>query len=415
MLLESLSKTNELVKKWSPLLERGAHNGESADQLIITARVLENESVLVESFANSTTSTMAQYSPIVMNVVRRVAQNLNAYELCGVQPLSLPTGKAFFRRAKKVATPASNGTPAVLGDEILVGEADTNLSGAASPLHTGSNPYDGSTYTTGSAFDTSVGESTAMRDVALEIDEVTVTAKTRQLRTSFSPELRRDLQTVHGINADDEFIKILSDQTIAEKNRELIRTIYATAKVGAQNATVAGTFNVLVDGEGTELSARVKSLMYQVMKESNLIGQETRMIKGNKIVASPDVVSALYLSGLLVYAPDYQKESTLRNIDFNQATYAGRIFDFDVYIDPFVTGASGLTVLAKGTNNYDAGLFYMPYQELELYPATDPETLASVIGAKTRYGMAANGFAHPTGAIIANSNPFMRKFAISNL
>jgi hypothetical protein len=410
-----------LIEKWEPLMEMGPPIVDQ-HRRAVTAQLLENQDrALMESTATSATNTMSGFDPILMSMIRRAVPNMIAYDVCGVQPMTMPTGVIFAMRARYVGneavinqTPGTPGTQPVQGNEALYNESNTGFGGDATVAHTGDNPYGTSAYTTGSAMPTGTGETSAFAAMGLSIEKVTVTAKTRQLRATASLELRQDLMSVHGLDADQELTAILSNELLSETNREIIRTIYTVAKQGASNTTTAGTWNALTDSDGRWFGERAKGLMYQIQKEANAIGFDTRRGKGNFIITTADVASALGLAGILVWAPGLADEVDFKTVDVTGPTYVGNVLGLKVYVDPYVTG-SGVTVGYKGANPMDAGLFYAPYVAAQLYPATDPTTFAPVLGIKSRYAIATNPFVNASGVPTVGTNYYYRKFTVTGL
>ena len=420
--------SEELQNKWSPVLDHPELPSiKDAHRRAVTSVVLENqEKALREekqlfseaTHANSVTGGgVDNYDPVLISLVRRALPNLMAYDVCGVQPMTGPTGLIF-------AMKSHYGTQD--GAEALFNEAETDFSGAASPAHAGSNPVDG-TYTTGVGVTTSVGEgfgdSTTLNQMAFSMEKTTVTAKTRALKAEYTVELAQDLKAVHGLDAEGELSNILSQEILAEINREVIRTIYKVAKPGAASTATAGTFDLDVDSNGRWSVERFKGLLFNIERDANVIAQDTRRGKGNFIICSSDVASALAMAGVLDYTPAL---STDLNVDDTGNTFAGTLNGrYKVYIDPYSanTGAASqfYVVGYKGTSAYDAGLFYCPYVPLQMVRAIDPSTFQPKIGFKTRYGMIANPYVTQAGGatdadtFTANRNQYYRRVKVSNL
>ena len=422
--------SEELQNKWSPVLDH-QDLGPIKDSYrrTVTAVVLENQekalreekqAVFSEAApANSVTGGgVDNYDPILISLVRRSLPNLMAYDVAGVQPMTGPTGLIF-------AMKSHYGTQA--GAEALFNEAETDFSGAASPAHAGSNPVDG-TYTTGVGVTTEVGEdfggATTLNQMAFSIEKTTVTAKTRALKAEYTVELAQDLKAVHGLDAESELSNILSQEILAEINREVIRTIYKVAKPGAASTATPGTFDLDVDSNGRWSVERFKGLLFNIERDANVIAQDTRRGKGNFIICSSDVASALAMAGVLDYTPAL---NTDLNVDDTGNTFAGVLNGrYKVYIDPYSanTGAASqfYTVGYKGTSAYDAGIFYCPYVPLQMVRAIDPGTFQPKIGFKTRYGMIANPYVTTTAGgatdgdtFTANRNQYYRRVKVSNL
>jgi hypothetical protein len=319
--------------------------------------------------------------------------------------MTQPTGLIFAMKSRYTA---QNGT------EALFNEADTDFGGTGT--HAGSNPVSGS-YTTGTGLATTdaegLGDSTTFNQMAFSIEKTSVTAKTRALKAEYTVELAQDLKSVHGLDAESELSNILSTEILAEINREVIRTVYTSARTGAQvGTTTAGTFDLDVDSNGRWSVEKFKGLLFQVEREANVIAQETRRGKGNFIIASSDVASALAMSGALDYAPAL---STNLNVDEASTTFAGVLNGrYKVFVDPYSANNAAnqlLLVGYKGSSAFDAGIFYCPYVPLQLVRAVDPSTFQPKIAFKTRYGMVANPFA----GLTSNTNFYYRKVAVTNL
>ena len=417
-----------LLKKWAPILEHDAVAPiKDHYRKEVTAVLLENqeremgkqqEALFETTAANAVgsypdTGGMAKFDPVLISLVRRAAPQMIAYDICGVQPMTQPTGLIF---AMKSRYSSMNGT------EALFNAANTAFGGAASPADAGSNPVSG-TYTTGTGMTTTtaegLGDSTTFNQMAFSIEKTSVTAKTRALKAEYTVELAQDLKSVHGLDAEGELSNILSTEILAEINREVLRTIYTTAKPGAQvGTTTAGTFDLDTDSNGRWSVEKFKGLLFQIERDANAIAQQTRRGKGNFIICSSDVASALAMAGVLDYAPAL---STNLNVDESSTTFAGVLNGrYKVYVDPFSANQSAtqfFTVGYKGTSAFDAGLFYCPYVPLQLVRAVDPSTFQPKIGFKTRYGMVANPFVSldGSGGLTANENYYYRRVAVTNL
>jgi len=372
---------------------------------------------------------VAGFDPILISLVRRSLPNLIAYDVCGVQPMTGPTGLIFAMRTKYT----SQG-----GTEAFYNEANTAFSGANGAIVASSMTVAGNTtdylftgnaaptgaMTTGSA--EALGDGAAgntFQEMAFSIEKVTVTARTRALKAEYSMELAQDLKAVHGLDAETELANILSAEILAEINREVIRTIYKVAKPGAQaGTTTAGTFNLDTDSNGRWMVEKIKGLAFQIEREANQIAKLTRRGKGNIMMCSSDVASALAMAGILDYQSALQGQVSL-TVDDTGNTFAGTIFGrIKVYIDPyFPTGSTSefAVVGYKGTNAYDAGIFYCPYVPLQMVRAVDTGTFQPKIGFKTRYGLVANPFAEGTsqglGGLNTQLNNYYRAFRIANL
>lgn len=414
----------DLVKKWEPVLEaEGAPTITDSYKKKVIAQLCEN--TIVESRNNqeilsedaapvNVTGNIAKYDPILISMVRRAMPNLIAYDICGVQAMTGPTGLIFAMRPKYVEGTA-------LGADAFYKEANTAFSGAAAPAHSGSMP---DVLTTGNAMATADGEKlgsdtgSAFAEMGFEIEKVMVEAKTRALKAKYSVELAQDMKALHGLDAETELATILSTEILAEINREIIRTMYNVAKPGAQTGTTAaGTFDLDLDSNGRWSVEKFKGMMFQIEREANQIAKETRRGKGNFIVCSSDVASALAMAGILDNNPALQNGL---QVDDTGNTFAGVLLNgkFKVYVDPYATG-DYFMVGYKGVNSYDAGMFYAPYVPLQMYKTMNDETFQPKLGFKTRYGLVANPFAHGiekgNGALVANKNVYFRKVKVANI
>ena len=435
--------TENLQDKWQPVLEHpDLPKIEDAYKRAVTTVILENQEKAVRedrSFmseaapANATGTSVDNWDPVLISLVRRAMPNLIAYDICGVQPMTGPTGLIFAMKSRF-------GSQA--GAEALFNEADSDFSardaagdtGSAS-AHSGTNPSvlndsPAGTYTTGDGMSTAQAETLGdgtdeFAEMAFSIDKVTVTAKSRALKAEYTMELAQDLKAIHGLDAETELANILSSEILAEINREVVRTIYTTAKAGAQvNTTTAGIFDLDTDSNGRWSVEKFKGLLFQLERDANAIGQQTRRGKGNMIICSADVASALQMSGVLDYAPAL---ATNLNVDDTGNTFAGVLNGkFKVYIDPYtanVSAAQFYVVGYKGTSPYDSGIFYCPYVPLQMVRAVGQDSFQPKIGFKTRYGMVANPFAttNGLGAIDLTSpaagdqNVYYRRVKVSNI
>ena len=459
----------QLQEKWNPLLE---HDGidpiKDNHRKAVTAVLLENQerflseekqflsegptmSVGNGGYTNAATDAgpVAGFDPVLISLIRRSMPNLVAYDLAGVQPMNAPTGLIFAMRSRYV-----DGTTADRrnGTEALFNEPDTGFSGqssshsqtegwtnAATGLGTtaqsGTNPgaLNPSTNATQVAYDVGQGMRTdnaenlgstaadQFNEMAFSIEKVTVTAKSRALKAEYSLELAQDLKAIHGLNAEAELANILSTEILAEINREVIRTIYKVAETGAQvNVASAGTFNLDVDSNGRWSVEKFKGLLFQIERDANAIAQRTRRGKGNIILCSADVASALTMAGVLDYTPALNANL---NVDDTGNTFAGVINGkYRVYIDPFAANSAATQYYVigyKGTSPYDAGLFYCPYVPLQMVRAVGQDTFQPKIGFKTRYGMVENPFSQGTtqgsGTLTVNANRYYRRVSVTNL
>ena len=416
--------SEEIQKKWSPVLDH-PDLGEIKDgyRKAVTAVILENqEKALAEEkniteavHANNMSSAVDTYDPILISLVRRALPNLMAYDVCGVQPMTGPTGLIFAMKSHYTSQ---------TGTEALFNEADTDFAGTGT--HAGSNPVDG-TYTTGTGVTRDnaelFGDTVTLNQMAFSIEKTTVTAKSRALKAEYTVELAQDLKAVHGLDAESELSNILSQEILAEINREVIRTIYKVSKTGAASTASAGTFDLDVDSNGRWSVERFKGLLFNIERDANVIAQDTRRGKGNFIICSSDVASALSMAGVLDYTPALD---TNLNVDDTGNTFAGVLNGrYKVYVDPYSanTGAASQFYVAgyKGTSPYDAGLFYCPYVPLQMVRAIDPSTFQPKIGFKTRYGMIANPFVVDGSGntdgdtFTADRNQYYRSVKVTNL
>ena len=402
----------------------------------VTAVLLENQekalreerNMLSEAIPGNNSAGTAgidRYDPIMIGLVRRAMPNLMAYDICGVQPMTGPTGLIFAMRSTYGAE-RNNTTTRV---EALFNEANTAFAGSAGSA-TGSNPVSG-TYTTGTGVATATAEAMgttggqAFNEMSFSIDKTTVTAKSRALKAEYTVELAQDLKAIHGLDAEAELSNILSQEFMFEINREVIRTIYKVAKPGSPATASAGTFDLDVDSNGRWSVERFKGLLFNIERDANHIGQDTRRGKGNFLVCSADVASALAMAGVLDYAPAL---STNLNVDDTGNTFAGVLNGrFKVYIDPYsanLGSASQFYVVGyKGTSPYDAGIFYCPYVPLQMVRAVDPNSFQPKIGFKTRYGMIANPYVTTSAnsavadadTFTASRNQYYRRTKVVNL
>ena len=434
---------DRLVEKWNPVLaEESAGSITDSHRKAVTAVLLENtENALREeraqmSFLNEagpatsvTNASVSNWDPVLISLVRRAAPNMIAYDVAGVQPMTGPTGLIFAMKARY-------GTGTTGATEALFDEADTTYAGDSSDTQTASpsglagiDPAAGNvagdssldserSLTFGDGTTTALGElSGAFRNMGFTIEKSTVTAKSRALKAEYSLELAQDLKAIHGLDAETELANILSTEILAEINREVIRTINSQAKTGAGQASTAinGIFDMSTDADGRWSVEKFKGLHVQIERDSNVIAKETRRGKGNFIICSSDVASALAAAGSLDYTPAL---STNLNVDDTGNTFAGLMNGRTrVYIDPYST-TDYVTVGYKGTNPYDAGIFYCPYVPLTMVRAVGENDFQPKIGFKTRYGMASNPFVGATpanGLAAAKSNQYYRIFRVDNI
>lgn len=369
------------------------------------------------------------FDPVLISLVRRAMPNLIAYDICGVQPMTGPTGLIFAMRSRYNY---GNTT----GAETFYNEVNTSFSSVVSganslgqkmvgSIPSASNNAANGAYNFGSAMGTAnaealgTGSGAAFNVMGFSIEKVTVTAKSRALKAEYTMELAQDLKAIHGLDAETELSNILSSEILAEINREVIRTINVTAVQGAQeNVTTAGIFDLDTDSNGRWSVEKFKGLMFQIEREANRIAKETRRGKGNMLICSSDVASALQMAGVLDYTPALNSNNL--QIDDTGNTFAGVLNGrIRVYIDPYAVGGNYMTLGYKGASAFDAGLFYCPYVPLQMVRAVDQDSFQPKIGFKTRYGMVANPFAQGltagAGALVQDSNVYYRRVIVNNL
>ena len=459
-----------LQEKWAPILDFNEGLGDIKDshRRYVTAQLLENQEreiresreFLGEASPTNSAGTggfggadsqaggpTAGFDPVLISLIRRSMPNLIAYDICGVQPMSGPTGLIFAMRSKYGS---QNGTeafynevdasfsgenvsrnltggftdPAVGFGTTAQGASQTNPS-ALNPVGTATtnpSPYaTGQGMSTGNAEQLGDAAANAFNEMAFSIEKVTVTAKSRALKAEYSLELAQDLKAIHGLNAEAELANILSTEILAEINREVIRTIYKVAEQGAAvNTATAGVFDLDVDSNGRWSVEKFKGLLFQIERDANAIAQRTRRGKGNTIICSADVASALTMAGVLDYTPALNANL---NVDDTGNTFAGVLQGkYKVYIDPYAANVDAnqyYVVGYKGSSAYDAGIFYCPYVPLQMVRAVGQDTFQPKIGFKTRYGIVANPFAEGTdaglGRLRLNTNRYYRRVKVANL
>lgn len=440
--------SENLEKKWAKVLDvEGLPKISDPYRRAVTARLLENQQISLQEESqnrillgesaptNSTGASVAGYDPVMISLLRRTQPYLMAYDVMGVQPMTGPTGLIFAMHSKYGSQS---------GNEALFNEANTAFSAgnkfgntANQVAQTGSDPVanlaDSSVYTVGTPMSTALLEAlgdngnNGFAEMAFDVTKTTVTAKARALKASYSVEFAQDLRAIHGLDAETELSNILSSEILADLNREIIRTIYRVAKVGAQTGTTSpGTFDLDTDSNGRWSVERWKGLIYQIEREANYILTDTRRGKGNILIVSADVASAMSMTGLLSNTP---KLTDSLNTDYaTNSTYAGTFNGIKVHIDPYVSSSAGLELACvgyKGPTAYDAGLFYCPYVPLQMYRAVGNEgtnEFQPKIGMKVRYGMVANPFATAAGDGVVGdrntanqANKYYRIFAVKNL
>ena len=471
--------TEAAIRKWKPVLDHkdmspitDAHKRATMATLLENQEKAIKEQMLVEASPGNAVgggmsstiaggnASMQGYDPILIQLVRRAMPNLMAYDICGVQAMSAPTGLIFAMRTKYGA---QNGTEALFQEPMTTysGSTYANSSGGSGAAaggaflgntagfgaNIGVDPFAGSQLgdstlvsgiTTGSGIRTSTGEGEAPNEMAFSIERVAVQAATRMLAASYSVELAQDLKAVHGLDAETELANILSTEILAEINREVVRTVYKTAKLGAQQgdlyyktvigglslagSPVGGVYDLIQDSDGRWSAEKFRGLMFQIERECNQIAKDTRRGKGNFIICSADVASALAMGGFLNISPAL---NTTLDVDDTGNTFAGTLNGkIKVYIDPYIdttaTSASNFVCVGyKGSSPYDAGIFYCPYVPLQMMRAVTTDTFQPKMAFKTRYGMVANPFAEGTtvgfGGLKTRANVYYRIFRVDNL
>ena len=452
--------TDALIKKWQPVLE---HNDlpeiKDAHKRTVVAQLLENQqnaareqasqmggfgsptllgeaapvNAMGASSSTASAGSIDTFDPVLISLVRRSMPNLIAYDICGVQPMTGPTGLIFAMRSRYTSQ---------TGTEALFNEADASFSmsyaantasrgaanSSAGAVQTGTDPADRSASSTGGGYNVHTGMTTAQaealgsgtglgfQEMAFSIEKVAVTAVTRALKAEYTMELAQDLKAIHGLDAEQELSNILSAEILAEINREVVRTINYSAVPGAtKNVTTSGTFDLDTDSNGRWSVEKFKGLMFQIERDANEIAKATRRGKGNILITSSDVASALQMAGVLDYAPALNNNL---QVDDTGNTFAGVLNGrIRVYIDPYFSDATNnyYTIGYKGSNAFDAGLFYCPYVPLQMVRAVGENTFQPKIGFKTRYGVVANPFATNTTITSAGGNQYYRLFVVKNL
>ena len=443
---------DQLVEKWTPLLDH-----DSLDSIgdyhkkRVTAVLLENqqnalrEQYLTEQPASSmggnfinpqvgTAGNLAGYDPILISLVRRAMPNLMAYDLCGVQPMTAPTGlifalrsrygggtagaEALFQEANPYAGATALSQSAGLSADPMGSTGDrTNIE----HLNTAQGDFRGMSTATAEGLGAAGNQD--FNDMGFSIERIAVEAKTKALKAEYTTELAQDLKAVHGLDAETELANILSTEILSEINREVIRTLYRNAKLGCQQFDIAtgGIYDLYADSDGRWSAERFRGLMFQIEREANQIAKETRRGKGNFVLCTSDVASALAMGGFLNISPAL---NVSLDVDDTGNTFVGTLNGkFKVYVDPYAAGSAGVShaygdyavVGYRGANPYDAGFFYCPYVPLQMVRAVDPNTFQPKIGFKTRYGMVANPFAESTDLSALGGNQYYRIFSVKNL
>ena len=460
-----MADLKQLQEKWAPVLEHESlPKIEDSHKRGVVAQLLENQEfaareesqMLMEAPTNAAgtggfgggatpTGPVAGFDPVLISLIRRSMPKLIAYDIAGVQPMTGPTGLIFAMRTNygTQRDPQNAAFREAFFNEPNAGQSggsgtyDPGASSSANNDAEGTNPAvlnDGSPGTyelTGdaqgmaTATAESLGESgTEFREMGFAIEKVTVTAKSRALKAEYSLELAQDLKAIHGLDAEQELSNILSTEILAEINREVVRTIYVNAVKGAINDTATdGIFDLDVDSNGRWSVEKFKGLLFQIERDANAIGQETRRGKGNILITSADVASALGMAGVLDYAPALNGNNQLTSVDDTSSTFVGTLNGrIKVYVDPYSANVADKHFYVagyKGTSPYDAGLFYCPYVPLQQVRAINPDTFQPKIGFKTRYGMVSNpfsqGLTQGSGALTANTNKYYRRVQVTNL
>ena len=443
----------EIVKKWKPVLEHGdLPRIADAHRRNVTATLLENTEKairesggsfgshsLLETATNSVGTGgygagggtgVAGYDPILISLIRRAMPNLVAYDVCGVQPMTGPTGLIFAMRAQ-YANSSAKGTEAFY-DEANTMKSTDQFAGVGTAgiggNTVGTSPTgDAATYNFKGGMNTSTAEAMGVAaesfpEMAFSIDKVSVTAQSRALKAEYTMELAQDLKAVHGLDAETELANILQTEILAEINREVVRTINLSARAGAATGTTSqGIFDLDTDSNGRWSVEKFKGLMFHLEREANQVAKDTRRGKANIVICSSDVASALQMAGVLDYTPALNSNNLV--VDDTGNTFAGVLNGrFRVYIDPYTTG-NYMTVGYKGANAFDAGIFYCPYVPLQMVRAVGQDTFQPKIGFKTRYGMVANPFARSVqgtpdvsnGTITVGTNAYYRRVLITNI
>jgi hypothetical protein len=436
-------RNEELLQKWKPVLEHEALPaiGDS-HRRAVTASLLENTenaireegaptSLLSEAVPGNSTADIATYDPVLISLVRRAMPNLIAYDIAGVQPMTGPTGLIFAMRSK-YESPSRDDDSSFTPVEAMYNEADTDFSGniaddgadgvqgnalGTAGSETLSNTGQGLDTADAEALGSGVAAEGQFAEMSFSIEKVSVTAKSRALKAEYTSELAQDLKAIHGLDAEQELANMLSAELLAEINREVVRSVYSVAVAGAADTASAGTFNLDVDANGRWSVEKFKGLMFQIEKEANAIAKATRRGKGNMIICSSDVASALQMAGVLDYTPALNSNNL--NPDDTGNTFAGVLNGrYRVYIDPYA-GANYMVVGYKGASAFDAGLFYCPYVPLQMVRAVGENSFQSKLGFKTRYGMVMNPFSRgitpSNGDLVQNTNVYYRRVAVTNL
>jgi len=445
-------QTEHLQEKWQPVLEHpDLPRIEDSYKRAVTTLILENQEKAMKEDrgflseaapSNATGANISNWDPILISLVRRAMPNLIAYDVCGVQPMTGPTGLIFAMRSSLTS---QDGAEALVDESMPGGAGRSNQNAAGTTSGPGDvgatetnpavlNDASAGTYTSATGMTTAQAEAlgdsgtNAFAEMAFSIEKSTVTAVSRALKAEYTMELAQDLKAIHGLDAETELSNILSTEILAEINREVIRSLYVTAVAGAQvNTTAAGTFDLDTDSNGRWSVEKFKGLMFQIERDANAIGQQTRRGKGNMLIVSADVASALQMAGVLDYTPALNNNLA---VDDTSSTFAGTMNGrFKVYVDPYSANVAASQYYVcgyKGTSPYDAGFFYCPYVPLQMVRAVGENSFQPKIGFKTRYGLAANPFAgagavaaadtvNTDASLDANTNAWYRRVKVTNL
>ena len=443
-------QTEHLQEKWQPVLEHpDLPKIEDSYKRAVTTLLLDNQEKALKEDAQYLTEVapvnamsggqMDTWDPILISLVRRAMPNLIAYDVCGVQPMTGPTGLIFAMRSSFIS---QDGAEALM-DESFPDISNQNAAGTigggdvgateTNPAVLNDSPSAG-TYASATGMTLAQAEAlgdsgtNAFAEMAFSIEKSTVTAVSRALKAEYTMELAQDLKAIHGLDAETELANILSSEILAEINREVVRSLYVTAVAGAQvNTTTAGIFDLDTDSNGRWSVEKFKGLMFAIERDANAIGQQTRRGKGNMIICSADVASALQMAGVLDYTPALNNSL---NVDDTSTTFAGTMNGrFKVYVDPYSANVAASQYYVcgyKGTSPYDAGFFYCPYVPLQMVRAVGENSFQPKIGFKTRYGLAANPFAaagavaagdtvNSDASLDANTNAWYRRVKVTNL
>lgn len=410
--------TQLLTEKWDDVLNSNKVDAiKDEERKTITAQLLENQEKALNEATNET-GNADQWNPILISMVRRIAPRLVAYDLVGVQPLDLPTGSIFCMKAR-YAGDGTNTTTAQndksLPEAMGVNEVDAGYSGDRTENKANASSFGGGlAFSRGKGMTTKQGEeSLAWNAMGVTIERATVSTKTRQLRADYSQEIATDMKRVHGLNADSELTNIISNEIVAEMNRELVDNLYSSAKQGAQWTSTPGQIDLTSDVGGRWSAERFRGLQFAIERDANKVALETRRGKANKLVVSADIASALAFAGIMTYAPAIAQQTNM-NVDPSGATFVGTMGTYSVYVDPYAVG-DGYLVGYKGQGTTDAGLFFCPYIPLQLSRAVNPVNFQMALGFKTRYGVVSNPFISADGALEVGKNSYYRSAQITSL